>query len=255
MKAFVHMGSTELTLQHVLLIYSDSAMEEYREVRGDGTIKVGQCYASVHGVRSTLPPTLLEGRPVDVAFVRTLAAGLGLKLAPEVLPPHVLCRTPEVVVWWTPAGVRPMFFREGSSLGRVNGKHFPHPPLVWKLDGANLSVRALANDERPTASTPLYVAPYWNTAPNGLVCQGTMPRPNSTAIGALEGWVDAYFVSEFTHDFYGGEGTSQLTTLKGGVPALWKKLADKKGPFPARYLSPARQTLKEFVEKEIVTDA
>jgi len=55
-------------------------------------------------------PYLDAGRPISMELLRTLARGLGLGMAPEILPETVVMRTPEVTAWWVPATVRPMFF-------------------------------------------------------------------------------------------------------------------------------------------------
>ena len=82
-----------------------------------------------------------------------MARGLGLGMAPEILPETVVMRTPEVTAWWVPATVRPMFFSETSDGKTLNGKFYPHPPLVFVVDGEHrLSVRALLEDRRPAAA-------------------------------------------------------------------------------------------------------
>ena len=89
-------------------------------------------------------PYLDAGRPISTEFLRTLARGLGFGMAPEILPETVVMRTPEVTAWWVPAAVRPMFFSETSDGKTLNGKSYPHPPLVFVVDGEHgLSVRAL----------------------------------------------------------------------------------------------------------------
>ena len=65
-------------------------------------------------------------------------------MAPEILPASVLVRTSELLVWWTPAQHRVLFFGEHSEAGiDLNGKRYPIPPLVFKVAGGNLWVRAL----------------------------------------------------------------------------------------------------------------
>ena len=49
----------------------------------------------------------------------------------EFLPDQVVVRTPDLLAWWTPAAVRPMFFRAGSELEGISGKQFPHPTLLF----------------------------------------------------------------------------------------------------------------------------
>jgi PRTRC genetic system protein B len=87
-------------------------------------------------------PYLDAGRPISTDFLRTMVRGLGLGMAPEILPETVVMRTPEVTAWWIPATVRPMFFSETSDGKTLNGKSYPHPPLVFVVDGEHrLSVR------------------------------------------------------------------------------------------------------------------
>jgi PRTRC genetic system protein B len=95
-------------------------------------------------------PYLDAGRPISTEFLRTLARGLGFGMAPEILPEAVVMRTPEVTAWWVPAAVRPMFFSEASDGKTLNGASYPHPSLVFVVDGeSGLSVRALMENRRP----------------------------------------------------------------------------------------------------------
>lgn len=192
-------------------------------------------------------PYLGEAEPLTTEFLRELAAGLGSHLAPEVLPPNVLVRTPEMLVWWTPARERTMFFAENSEAGKeLNGKLYPHPPLVFKAAGNELWVRALNANERPTSETRLRVAPYWNTNDSeGRVCIGTMRTPESDGVDAIEAWERGFFQSEFTHAY----GAARLTSFPGGFLSLWKQLAGNTKLFPVKYLADARQSLREFVEQ------
>ena len=48
-------------------------------------------------------PYLGAGQSVTTGFLETLAKGLGASLAPELLPANILSRTPELIVWWSPA--------------------------------------------------------------------------------------------------------------------------------------------------------
>ncbi len=182
--------------------------------------------------------------PVTMEFVEQLARGLGSDLPREILPAHVLCRTHEVVSWWTPPAVRTLFFTM-KGMEALDGEDFPVPALLWKLElkDRRLFVRALAGDERPEGKTPLFVAPFLNVYEKGLVCQGSMRRPQSVDLGTLHEW---------ERGFFGAAGSSQLTdkatTRKGQLPALWKSLKGKKS-FPRRALRKAGQTATEFLQE------
>lgn len=209
-----------------------------------GTSKVGEAYAvaaraHTDGARVALDPW----QPVTTEFVQALAQGLGVSLPREVLPENVLCRTQEVVVWWTKPGLRTLFFSDTLKMGKLDGEDFPVPALVWRLDlkDRRLRLRALRAARRPAAGTPLFVAPFLNVYPDGLVCQGSMRRPKVASVAELAAWESGFF---------GAAGTSQLTPkacARGQLPALWKRLKGKKA-FPAAELLDTGQTLAAFLE-------
>ena len=162
----------------------------------------------------------------------------------EFLPNQVIARTPDLLAWWTPAAVRPMFFRAGSELGCISGKRFPHPALLFVVHNNVLLVRALFSTIRPRPDTKLAAAPYWNIDSNGAVCAGTMRTPKSLAVTSIPAWQQAFFQSEFTHPGGGG----RLTKRRGGTTALWKSLAGKR-QFPSSTLvehEPLEQYLKKL---------
>jgi PRTRC genetic system protein B len=179
-------------------------------------------------------------------FLRALSTGLGAYVAPEILPASVLVHTSELLVWWTPAQHRVLFFGEHSEAGTdLNGKRYPIPALVFKVAGGNLWVRALETDQRPQAETRLKTAPFWNSDDSGQVCLGTMRTPESSGIEAIEGWEGGFFQSEFTHAY----GAARLTSFPGGFLALGRRLAGSRKQFPVEYLTDARETLRQFIER------
>lgn len=190
-------------------------------------------------------PYLGEAEPLTTEFLRALTVGLGAYVAPEILPVSVLVRTPDLLVWWTPRQYRTLFFNEHGGASVLNGKRFPMPPLVWKVMGGGLSIRALAEDRRPGAEAELMTAPFWNCNESGEVCLGTMRVPDSPGIDAIEGWERGFFQSEFTHAY----GATRTTTFRGGFLPLWRSLAGTNRKFPVRYLTSARETLRQFIER------
>jgi PRTRC genetic system protein B len=191
-------------------------------------------------------PGLGPAQPLSTAFLRTLAQGLGSRVRPEILPENVLMRTPDVLMWWIPAGRRRMFFREtDEALGALNGQVFPQPGLIFRVSGRELRIRALRESVRPRATTLLHVAPYYNAQEDGLICQGSMRSPEGPFVAAMEGWEEAFFGSEFTHVWGGG----RMCRYKGGVGGLWRELAGKRS-FPVEQLAEARQTLQAFAERD-----
>jgi len=202
--------------------------------------------ATVHGVvqkETDGTPLLGPGQLLSRVALRELAKQIGTSCPAEFLPENIVARTPELIAWWTPAAVRPMFFRDGSELADVSGKLFPHPALLFVVRNGVLFVRALSSHRRPDPDTSLAAAPYWNIDSNGAVCAGTMCSPKSLTVASIPAWQQAFFQSEFTHP--GGAG--RLTKTKGGTAALWKSLARKK-IFPRSTLI-EMEPLNEYLRK------
>ncbi len=187
---------------------------------------------------------LAEGQLVTAQMLSQVMAGLGRSIPLEILPEHVLVRTEDVVMWWTPAAERRMFFNNHSGdadLDKLNGKLYPHPPLLFKAEQNHLWVRALPKNERPGPQTRVCIAPYWNCYDNGVVCTGTMKIPREKSVAAIDVWEESFFRSEFTH----AAGVRRHTRHPGGFLAMWQSLQGKKR-FPARYLVDTNQTVLEF---------
>jgi PRTRC genetic system protein B len=228
----VNMGAN-LQLRHALLVYTDQQ----------------RSFATLHNIiiQEDSAPLLAPAQPLSLSCLRRLAEELGSQVSPEILPENVLARTPEMIVWWSPPERRTMFFGDADEQARkLNGLNFPHPPLVFKVRGRELFVRALERNARPRADTPLKTAPYWNSAgDDGRVCLGTTRAPESQSVESIKSWQAAFFQSSFTHPL----GAVRLTSHKKGFIGLWRSLAGKK-VFPARYLTDAKETLQEFVVRE-----
>ena len=223
-------GAREMTLTGAVLVYQGGC----------------ESFAVWHPAKSGSvdgAPYLGEAQPLAMEFLRALSTGLGVYVAPEILPPSVLVRTSELLVWWTPAQRCILFF--GEAAHELCGKSYPVPPLVFKVAGGKLWVRALEKSERPQAETDLKTAPFWNGDETGQVCTGTMRVPQSPGVEAIEGWERGFFQSEFTHAY----GAARLTSFPGGFLALCRKLAGSQKPFPVEYLTDARETLQQFVER------
>ncbi len=205
-----------------------------------------RAFATLHEPKSSPdggPPYLDEGRPITMEFLKELGRQLGASLPKEILPGSVLVRTVDMLVWWTRRQKRLMFYGDASDGRELNGKMFPVPSLVFKVSGSELSVRALVSAERPSGSTRLMIAPFWNTDSRGVVCQGSMRAPARLALDAIAQWERAFFESEFTHAGLG----MKLTKHPKGFLGLWRELAGSR-EFPSRYLADSGETLQEFID-------
>jgi PRTRC genetic system protein B len=192
------------------------------------------------------PPTLEPAQPLTLGFVESLVRSLWGGSSAEVLPENVLAKADHLMVWWTPACRRQMFYENAEKkASMLNGRTFPQPPLVWRADSSGLKIRALTRNKRPDAATALTVAPFWNLSEDGRVCTGTMRCPDNTSVASIPKWERGFYESAFTHANVG-----RLTRHQGGFEGLWSELADKRKPFPLASLIRLPQTLAGFVRGE-----
>jgi PRTRC genetic system protein B len=192
------------------------------------------------------PPMLGAAHPLTTAFVESLVRSLGGETDAEVLPDNVLARTERVLCWWTPAQRRQMFYESAEGkCAALNGGMFPQPPLVWSVANGQLKVRALVENQRPTAGTKPAVAPYWNLSDNGLVCAGSMRRPAGLSAATIPAWERGFYESAFTHANVG-----RITRHREGFEGLWASVAGKRTRFPAASLIVLPETLAQFVRGE-----
>lgn len=189
------------------------------------------------------PPTLEPAQPLTLGFVESLVRSLSGAPTAEIFPENVLARVDDMIVWWTRACRRQMFYENSEQkAAKLNGRTFPQPPLVWRVRDGDLKIRALAENKRPGARTNLAVAPFWNLSDDGRVCTGTMRRPDHATVAAILEWERGFYESAFSHANVG-----RLTRHAGGFEGLWSELADKRAPFPSTTLIRLPQTLAEFV--------
>ena len=226
-------GPSQFELQGAILIYTGGQPPAAPSPLGT-TSKVTRPVSAARPSQTTL-----------TFFLKELSRGLGAMLRPEILPVNVLVRTPDMLVWWRPAQRRKMFFRHDDELGVVSGRAFPKPALLYRASHRELWIRALSDDVRPTATTALKVAPYYNVNAEGVVCQGTMRSPAEASVVTMAQWEQSFFESEFTHII--------VPAISLGIPVewlgFWMSLAGKRA-FPVEYLAPARETLSQFAERE-----
>jgi PRTRC genetic system protein B len=239
MQTHVNVGwSQEFKLTKALLMYGESNYNCY---------PYRNPFVTVHDViHEDGQARLASGELVTPGMLRELVAKFQESPAIEILPAQVLVRTKDLLVWWAPAGVRTMFFKGGIDdakvLRELNGKRYPHPPVVFKAHGNALSIRALKDNRRPTPETVLCMAPYWNCYDNGSICTGTMRIPQERSVRATAEWEESFYNSAFTHP----AGTRKHTTHPEGLAVMWKEIRGK-NRFPSRYLVPTDETLEEFV--------
>ena len=138
--------------------------------------------------------------------------------------------------------LRVMFFTATDAyLNGLSGQSFPQPPLLFIAGERSLKVFALGEDERPTGSSPVFTAPYYNTDHRG-VCIGSMPLPTALSVHDTDSYSDAFFHSAFTH------GTSErlLKGWGGSYGEFWEH-ARQQGVFPTQHLVPQHKTVEDVI--------
>jgi PRTRC genetic system protein B len=152
-----------------------------------------------------------------------------------------------MIAWWMQPRREVMFFGGVDPEARgLDGGTYPHPALVFKVTRRELFLRALERDERPAGETPLKTAPYWNCDAGGRVCLGSTRLPDETTVESITSWQACFFRSQFTH----ANCAVRLISYPGGFISLWKSLKNSLLPFPTEFLTDAKETLRQFIERE-----
>ena len=202
------------------------------------------CAATVHDVANRRNQLVIEpGQPITLAGLEALAMSLGKQLENCMLPERVLSLSMSQMAWWCPASRRRIWFKPGTGvkdaamLRKLNGKFVQHPALLF-IAGRGLTVLALAADGRPTPTTRVYRAPYFNLSPQGVMCEGTAKLPQILSVNLIDQFEHAFFNSAFSHSNWG----HMITRHPRGHAGLWSEMAQRKSPFPERYLKPSTIT-------------
>ena len=89
------------------------------------------------------PPTLGPAQPLTVAFIESMVRSLSGSLEADVLPANILAKADRMIVWWTPAQRRQMFYENSEGkVAELNGCIFPQPLLVWRVSNGEFAIRA-----------------------------------------------------------------------------------------------------------------
>ncbi|WP_417355510.1 PRTRC system protein B [Flavobacterium sp.] len=190
------------------------------------------------------PLTVREANHLVKALQTKAEKGQTFLKSKGILPATILHIDPSEkgsVLWYTKAQSRPLYFTQ--SLGITNGRASV-PPMLWHATKNSLSVYALATGRRPTESTPLYHAPFFNIYENGNVCMGTVTVDIKNVASVQDftrAWETYFFKSYFSHLM------GNHNPVKGNCVSLWKKLIGTNEPFPKGMLKKNDRTLKNLL--------
>lgn len=201
----------------------------------------GGGFATVH------PVTMEEGVPVIKAGTPATRQGLLTalreltddRLAPELLPGHILAKGIDHLIWYRPPSRRTIWVK-AEELGQRSGE-IPIPGLIWLVKplSGGCSIFAYQGDDRPTAETQLCQAPFFNVWESGGICTGNAEVPRGPEALVPENWENMFFKSWFTHP-----NTPKIVRGKQGAYTFIKELLDgKRKVFPKAKLLPIKRTL------------
>jgi PRTRC genetic system protein B len=226
--------------EHLLVFYKNDSKENSRYYVETFQLDAGGYPLAPHPLSET------EAR--DLAKLLRQSDGLqhkgGFLDADGLFLPNLLYirQSPEpFAVWFTPAAIVPLLFQKSLT---IPSGPAAIPPLIWKATSKSLSVFACKEEDRPTAATRLYHAPFFNLYDNGQVCMGTVrvAIPSDCSLEKFMSlWEGYYFGSYFAHLLI------DHSPVDGNVVELWKGLVGTGGPFPLDKLKPCSLTLKQLI--------
>lgn len=244
----------------------------YRAVETDSIGQrrsTGGAYATVHPVaKGKHGPELGAGAPATKEACADLARALGAaSTLSGFIPPRLLFLGARTLAWWRPPSLTTMHFNAEKSpagdqqddgaqakmLGKRGGRA-PQPGLVFAVTPGDWYVYAVPGQDRPSAGTKIFRAPYFNVWASGRVCTGNVKLPETLSPAALEAYERAFFGSEFTHPNV--HGRERLVNHAAGPYAFWRDMLDKKPldgdlepVFPSAALVSTNRTLGKLIEQ------
>lgn len=208
-------------------------------------------FASVHDVTISKQgvATIQAGTPVSrTGLVKMMQTLVPEDYAPaELLGEHILAKGADHLAWYCKPQRHQVWFK-CNEIGMDVSAHADHPGLVFIVGKNGWYVFAVKDDRRPSANTPLYVAPYLNVWEGGHICTGNIETPKGVMRFSTVAWEEAFFRSYFTHPNQHEKGA--LTKYRGGIFALWRALM-KGRKFPVNSLVPAKETLGQAFERVV----
>lgn len=200
-------------------------------------------YASTHPIHTVGKKVMIgAGQPIGMRELEEVMQSLGKNVSEGFVSERLIYSSPGIKVWWKKSAIENMFIREDGEEAAIK---VSHPSLVFSLSGSRFSVFAIKGDERPTATTALFYAPYFNVSENGSVCTGNAYVPDSTDTDSFEGWEKMFFNSYFTHP-----SNKKIIKSKKSFKTFWVDLSKSGERFADKALFPADMTIKEFVKEQ-----
>jgi PRTRC genetic system protein B len=236
---------TDLTENFGTLYHPKSTLVFYQTLTTNPDCYVESFDMDKHG-------NLINAHPLTVREANALAKSLKIEADKKkpflksdgIIGSHILQIDPThdgIVVWYSKAQLRNLLFIE--NLGIPNGKA-NIPSLLWVANRNRISVYALKTGKRPTETSLLYHAPFFNVNSDGVVCMGTVDvsiKKTASLEEFTTAWENYFFNSYFSH--------LMLThnPINGNLVSLFKKLINTDKTFPKEKLVKTNRTLKNIL--------
>jgi PRTRC genetic system protein B len=161
-----------------------------------------------------------------------------------ILKDHILYLDAKAgkALWYTKAGERKLYFTERVGIAEGTASV---PAMLWKADRNCLQVFALASNRRPTETTTLYHAPFFNVYENGSVCMGNVDikiKKTASLEEFTSAWEDYFFNSYFSHLM------GDHNPIKGNCVSLWENLISTGDTFPKAVLKKSTVPFKTLLK-------
>ena len=194
----------------------------------------------------------INPKALDMRSMQDIFNSAGRNSTLEYLDDRILAVNNTGVVWYEPSRKAEIFF-DCTEANRKDlntlckGKKIRWPALLFKLDQGALFCRALADDQRPTQKSKLYVAPLTHINPvNGHVCPPRNLNFNSgiSMIANMQRYSE-----DFYHGIFGHATDGEFTSHPGGHDGLWREILQSPANrrFPNQYLKETNETLQNFL--------
>jgi PRTRC genetic system protein B len=158
----------------------------------------------------------------------------------DTIPSHLLIIDQRagrnVIAWWKPAQRQTLLMRGKPSITAWT------PPLVFIVKNKELCVGALTKNSRPTVTTRLSHAPFFNVYNDMHVCLGNVkpPQISGDIRELINEWEKAFWNSEFTDTVTGAY-------KKKDLELWWRK--KRRGKFNLKKLKQSNANLKMLCER------
>jgi PRTRC genetic system protein B len=244
----------EYSLEGALMLYRRAPGYSYNQEKMP-------YYVELHNVYDKDGQSVLgAGIPLSEKAAAQLAASLSNKKAKrhaqELLPDNLLScdmNTGRYTIWYEKATRRLLQFSEG--LG-IQDRVMHVPAMLFVRHFGLLRAFALDSDERPTATTRLYHAPFHNVKPwerkqgtlyraEGQVCLGNavFKRETQSLTEEIAEYSKGFWLSRFS-----AVHNTKAVPEKKTLAQVWRSRVRATNPYPTNYLIPNGFTLGDLVK-------